>query len=188
VNISRQSESWDEAFLSQDFSSRQLEVMKNMNIRYECLDARDDFHAQMKKGTTSMPAWAEAGRRIPDGLNLSPSPIQPQTPAVVGLDTGALSSSSFLPNNVRVVDKSYMSRSFSSKVWQQTTQDVSKQFKLNEEQDRAFRIVANHACSPDSDQLKMNIAGMAGTIHYRCANRERCCFTTGFNISLCIRY
>ena len=26
-----------------------------------------------------------------------------------------------------------------------------------------FRIVANHACSPDSDQLKMNIAGMAGT-------------------------
>ena len=24
-------------------------------------------------------------------------------------------------------------------------------------------IVANHACSPDSDQLKMNIAGMAGT-------------------------
>ncbi|KAF8238321.1 hypothetical protein L208DRAFT_1242974, partial [Tricholoma matsutake] len=24
-------------------------------------------------------------------------------------------------------------------------------------------IIANHACSPDSDQLKMNIAGMVGT-------------------------
>jgi hypothetical protein len=36
-------------------------------------------------------------------------------------------------------------------------------FHLNKEQDRAFRIVANHACSPNSDQLKMNIAGMAGT-------------------------
>lgn len=34
---------------------------------------------------------------------------------------------------------------------------------LNIEQDRIFWIVANHAHSPDSDPLKMNIAGMAGT-------------------------
>ena len=245
LDLRRQTESWDEAFLSQEFSSRQLEVMKNMNIRYECLDARDDFHAQMKKGATSMPSWAEPGSEIfddldqmaindainiptgsdeysispiigrsermrtelmtdvrrmllslgwtnrnaellPDGLNLSPNPIEPQTPAQwkaavsnkraqileerarnlpadVGLDTAAHSSSTFVPNEVRVVNKSYMSRSFSSKAWQQTTQDVSKLFHLNQEQDRAFRIVANHACSPDSDQLKMNIAGMAGT-------------------------
>ncbi|KAF8240664.1 hypothetical protein L208DRAFT_1231542, partial [Tricholoma matsutake] len=27
----------------------------------------------------------------------------------------------------------------------------------------AFRVVDNHACSPDSRQLKMNITGMAGT-------------------------
>ena len=243
LDLRLRSETWDEAFLSHNFSSRQLEVMKNMNIRYECLDARDDFHAQMKKGTTSMPSWAEAGSEIfddldqiaindginalttldehsispitgksermctelmtdvrrmlvslgwtdcnadllPDGLNLSPSPIHPQTPAEwkaavsnkraeileerarnlpanAGLDTAT--STSFVPNDVRVVDKSYMSRSFSSKAWDQTTKDVSKQFHLNEEQDRAFRIVANHACSPDSDQLKMNIAGMAGT-------------------------
>ena len=38
LDLRCQSESWDEAFLSHDFSSRQLEVMKNMNIRYECLD------------------------------------------------------------------------------------------------------------------------------------------------------
>ena len=245
LDLRRQTESWDEAFLSQEFSSRQLEVMKNMNIRYECLDARDDFHSQMKKGATSMPSRAEPGSEIfddldqvtindainiptgsdehyispimgksermrtglmtdvrrmllslgwtnrnaellPDCLNLSPDPIQPQTPAQwkaavsnkraqileerarnlpanVGQGTAAHSSSSFVPNNVRVVDKSCMSRSFSSKVWQQTTEDVSNLFHLNEEQDRAFRIVANHACSPDSDQLKMNIAGMAGT-------------------------
>ena len=83
-------------------------------------------------------------------------------PANVGLDTKTLSSTSFVPNDVRVVNKSYMSRLFSSKEWQQTTQDVSKLYHLNKEQDHAFRIVANHACSPDSDQLKMNIAGMAG--------------------------
>ena len=247
LDLRSPSESWDEAFQSHNFSSRQLEVMKNMNIRYECLDARDDFHAQMKKGNTSMPSRAESGTEIfedldqmaiddsinlqtasgldehsispiigksermrtglmtdvrrmlaslgwtnhnadllPDGLNLSREPIRPQTPAHwksavsnkraqileerarnlptnVGLDTKALSSSSFTPNDVRVVNKSYLSRSFLSKEWEQTTKDVSKQFQLNEEQDRAFRIVANHACSPDSDQLKMNIGGMGGT-------------------------
>ena len=244
LDLRWQSESWDEAFLSYEFSSRQLEVMTNMNIRYECLDARDNFHAQTKKGTTLMPSWAELGTKIfndldqmviddainvlttsdehsisqvvgksertrtelmtdvrrmlvslgwtnqnadllPDGLNLSPDPIQSQTsaqwkaavsnkcaeilkerarnlPANVGLGA-ALSSGSFIPNDVHVVNKSYMSCSFSSKAWQQTNQDVSKQFHLNQEQDQAFRIVANHVCSPDSDQLKMNIARMAGT-------------------------
>ena len=50
-----QTNSWDEAFLSHEFSAHQLELMKNMNIRYEFLDARDDFHAQMKKGSMVMP-------------------------------------------------------------------------------------------------------------------------------------
>ena len=81
---------------------------------------------------------------LPDGLNLSPSPIQLQTPGEwkaavsnkraeileeracnlppnTGLDTAVLSSSSFVPNDVRVVDKSSMSRSFSSKEWEKTT-------------------------------------------------------------------
>ena len=56
-----------------------------------------------------------------------------------------------------------MSRSFVSKEWQQTIADVSTHFSLNQEQDRAFHIVANHACCPDSDQLKMNIGRMSGT-------------------------
>ncbi len=36
-------------------------------------------------------------------------------------------------------------------------------FSLNEEQERAFRLVANHSTSPYNDQLKMYIAGMGGT-------------------------
>ena len=55
-----------------------------------------------------------------------------------------------------------MSQSFVSKQSQETINSVSLRFELNKEQDRAFRIVANHACSPDSNQLKMSIAGMAG--------------------------
>ena len=61
--------SWDEAFTSHDFSTRHLELMKNMNIRYECLDARDDFHSQMKKGCSVMPSWAESDSRIFDDLD-----------------------------------------------------------------------------------------------------------------------
>ena len=245
LDLRCKSNSWDEAFLSYEFSARQLEVMKNMNIRYECLDSRDDFHAQMKRGTEAMPSWAESDSRVfddldqmaiddainmpteldeysispivgkserartqlmsdirrtlvslgwtdrnagllPDDLNISPDPIQLQPSALwkaavsqkraeiieerarhlpPNVDSGAapVSSSSFVPNEVRIVNKSYLSHSFSSKEWDQTIENVSNQFNLNKEQDRAFRIVANHACSTDSDQLKMNIAGMAGT-------------------------
>ena len=31
-------------------NTRRLDIMKYFNVRYECLDARDDYAAQMKKG------------------------------------------------------------------------------------------------------------------------------------------
>ena len=43
-------ESWEDAFKIYKFNVRQLEIMKYFNVRYECLDARDDHAAQMKKG------------------------------------------------------------------------------------------------------------------------------------------
>ncbi|KAF9458815.1 hypothetical protein BDZ94DRAFT_1330866, partial [Collybia nuda] len=49
--------SWDESFQKFEFSKRSLKIMSNLNIRYECLDARDDFHAQMKKGGVTFPNW-----------------------------------------------------------------------------------------------------------------------------------
>ena len=41
---------WDEEFNRYKFTTRQNQLMQNFNIRYECLDARDDYRAQMKKG------------------------------------------------------------------------------------------------------------------------------------------
>src|ERR1700678_3121888 len=38
-----QTVSWDEEFISHNFSDSELTIMKNLNIRYECLDARDDY-------------------------------------------------------------------------------------------------------------------------------------------------
>ena len=60
--------------------------MKNMNIRYECLDACDDFHAQMQKGASMLPGWAEQGSgnfedldqlAIDDAINLPPEYSRP---------------------------------------------------------------------------------------------------------------
>ena len=216
--------SWDETFLSHPFLAHQLDLMKNMNIRYECLDSRDDFHAQMKKGMTMIPGqWdkrdgqlfqdldqmaiddavnglvsAEStnfddfsispnvGRRdrarteimtdmrrllsalgwvdreptlLPDGWNPDPEPIDSEQtpaqwraivtdkrmeileerarhrPANSSIGTG---TASFTPNDVRVVDKSYMSQLFVSKQSQETINSVSIQFSLNKEQDHAF--------------------------------------------------
>jgi hypothetical protein len=41
--------SWGDSFKDFEFTVRQVEIMKFMNIRYECNDARDDFTAIRKK-------------------------------------------------------------------------------------------------------------------------------------------
>ncbi|KAG5220667.1 ATP-dependent DNA helicase [Salix suchowensis] len=43
---------WDEAFLDQEFSIAHTKLMNNFNLRYECLDAKDDFRTEMKTGTS----------------------------------------------------------------------------------------------------------------------------------------
>jgi len=40
---------WDEEFREQSFSEEENRYMCNFNVRYECLDARDDYRAQLKK-------------------------------------------------------------------------------------------------------------------------------------------
>jgi hypothetical protein len=42
-------DTWDKSFTKHEFSKRQMEVMKYFNVRYECLDARDDYSAKRDK-------------------------------------------------------------------------------------------------------------------------------------------
>ena len=58
-NLKSDTETWEDAFEKHSFLQHDKEVMKNANICYECLDSLDDFHAQMKKGTVTMPKWAD---------------------------------------------------------------------------------------------------------------------------------
>ncbi|KZW03467.1 hypothetical protein EXIGLDRAFT_600391, partial [Exidia glandulosa HHB12029] len=39
-------QSWESAFESHTFAQRQIDIMDNFNLRYECLDARDDYRTQ----------------------------------------------------------------------------------------------------------------------------------------------
>lgn len=47
-NLKEQTESWDGAFNKCCFTIQSKKLMCNINIHYECLDAQNDFHAQMK--------------------------------------------------------------------------------------------------------------------------------------------
>ena len=48
LDLKAKDEQWTDAFSIHNFTERQNEIMKNLNIRYECMDARDDYRSQMK--------------------------------------------------------------------------------------------------------------------------------------------
>ena len=53
-------------------------------------------------------------------------------------------------NNVQIVNRSYLQKDFKTQsvVAQKLIEDVIEEFELNFDQERAFRIVANHAVTP----------------------------------------
>jgi hypothetical protein len=245
IDLKCPDQDWDCAFSTHRFSSRHRDILVNMNIRYECLDAKDDFHAQMRKGGVGIGSWEDIdaeviqdmdqtgvdinvpfdvtydpddassvkGKRarardvmmaamkdtmqglgwtecmpelLPENFELVPPPLgitkngaawkaavaqkraeilEKRSRHMPPIANSAMcaANSSFVPDDVRIVDKSYLSNTFVSKDWLMSIENISTTFSLNKEQTRAFRIVANHACSTDSEQLKMYIGGMAGT-------------------------
>jgi len=74
-------------------------------------------------------------------------------------------STNFKPNQVEVVDKSYIDKMFkpASKFDEQLITACIDKFILNSEQERAFCIIANHSVSDISQKLKMYLGGMGGT-------------------------
>ena len=64
---------------------------------------------------------------------------------------------------VKIVDKSYLEKGFYIEGVSRVVTDTVKKFSLNTEEEWAFRIIANHAISKDSEQLCMYLGGMGGT-------------------------
>ena len=48
---------WDETFATHTFTDRQEQIMRNFNIRYECLDQKDDYLSELRKEATVVPDW-----------------------------------------------------------------------------------------------------------------------------------
>ena len=71
-DLKQEPETWDEAFTKYQFSEFHKQLMNNFNIRYECLDARDDYRAQMKKGSAPLfhSSW--------DDLDANHDPLEPE--------------------------------------------------------------------------------------------------------------
>jgi PIF1-like helicase len=74
-------------------------------------------------------------------------------------------STNFIEYEVAIIDQSYLKKDFKAKEKeaQNVINNTVNQFNLNIEQERAFRIVANHAVTPQAEQLKMYLGGMGGT-------------------------
>ncbi|KAH7903869.1 hypothetical protein BJ138DRAFT_1019943, partial [Hygrophoropsis aurantiaca] len=242
---------WNEQFKVQVFTKRQKDVMGFFNVRYECLDARDDYSAQLRADAMKPPMGEWAGdlqEWEADDEWLDSDPTFPLFDADCIIDTsstgrlttkwnydkamiqqtlqscGWLSQSSGIcqlpeiekfhvsndilssdwkalvkklkeqaletklahmtksndrrlvpenhaaikddnTNNVRIVDSSYLLRSFRPKLKkdQDLIDNIINKYSMNEEQERAFRIIANHATMDCPDQLRMHLGGMAGT-------------------------
>jgi hypothetical protein len=235
-SLKQPDETWSEAYEQYKFSPRHRTLMKNFQIRYECMDARDDFHNQMRKKQQSnkLPSFVDPNyyddfemddidafqfahahdndetilltgskkyQQLLDNIDAyrmslqergwttpSGQPIMEETGTVPrkyginwkeivqskrtevaaqrlagrsgGLRPRMLQST---PNQVKVVNKDWILRTFSPPDTLPDLIATIKEFDLNEEQERAFRLVANHACCKLPSQLKMYIGGMGGT-------------------------
>jgi len=236
--IKNASMTWEVAFDAYRFTTRQKQLMCNFNLRYECLDARDDFHAQLKKKQlqTRTP-WLNGGDsdddsdtdfvRIPPtgridqgfhGKAYTTSLRMMNSISTILAKAGWLDQCTELPRNayvklcpeqipgsswsnivknrclaifrlkfasyvppvdiddasggnikhvrlVRVLHAEYFRKDFKSKEME-TNQLIDVTillFSLNNEQERAFRIIANHSSEPATEQLKMHLGGMGGT-------------------------
>jgi hypothetical protein len=237
--LKEENETWDQAFVSYRFNDRDKEIMNNFNLRYECLDARDDYHSALKKknrkfglhnsnnvndtifdsdsdvseddqyntladgsyeevgpvhlktlrdmqqaeSIVRQAGWLKKCSGNLDAINTDPIEVEDMlssewTSLVKEARASALKkkqanipniSESVVANklrdNVEIVDADYFKYNFKAKkeLDNKIVNDVVREFKLNKEQLRAFKIIANHSNCVAPEQLKMYLGGMRGT-------------------------
>ena len=259
---------WDEEFREHSFSEEENHYMRNFNVRYECLDVRDNYRAQLKKaGDAIIGSWDGGnGKEVhdddfqgvnPDNIEFEDAPIDPldsgpnhkrrmremgtvvqmmtsigwadpifpiveQLPTsftpkktitgvaweqeieklkqkvqnkknehniipghVDDLQGSATLHKPHLANIVKARDKSYLDQKFYVDGASDIIDSTVKEFSLNKEQEHTFQIIANHAVSLNSEQLRMYLGGMGGTgklqvikalSHFFTARKEAHCF------------
>lgn len=260
-NLKLPSESWEMVMENHKFTTCEMELMDFFQLRYECLDARDDYRAQLQKGELqeeanlpfdvrevaklsddmqgffddadeeTMQLMADAGfkesidddldeinshgRKVNADMQTATTILQTSGALEPGINNqtgipdfadqiqtgGTIPASQWkqalankrlalleeqnhqmmeraqekkkakihIPDDMvdetKVVDKSYLCKSFKAKQAEDQARinNIAEEFTLNEEQERAYRIIANHATEDSGEQLKMYLGGMAGT-------------------------
>jgi hypothetical protein len=240
-------EKWEDLFSATRFKPEYAKLMQNFNIRYECLDERDDYHAIMKQKAKQarLGGWGENDdseddddlnellqsltddsdvlaalqtkgsttkrheRELNDAEHLMNSmnfvkniapvaypmleyvyntikastwksvvreakervtkdrqrTIPVGTVNTLGSDATVQNPATSEPGDVKILDISYLTRDFKAKKQQEQDMidSLVDKHTLNEEQEKAFRIVANHISSTDVPPLRMYLGGMGGT-------------------------
>ncbi|KAJ7705903.1 hypothetical protein B0H16DRAFT_1271885, partial [Mycena metata] len=240
---------WDQTFREHAFTERQLELLSNFNVRYECNDARDDHYANLRKkmaeaqaGFTSHFAYryvgdhdetrddlddsaygledaddsdddggeedvgpitmrllreasemkniVSAGGWLRDAENHEFDTPDRVLPAhrprstwakIVKAQRAELIANKMLNmppvedlinkrrhmtnNGIQILESTYFHPRSPLDVaaCKILNNDIITSFDLNEEQTRAFMIVANHASEPQKSPLRMYLGGMGGT-------------------------
>ena len=244
LDLKTSEKSWDDTFTEHAFTAREKQLMRNFNIKYECLDAKDDFNAKLKAGInlndSVISNWdasndnddndgditseqdpftssveyeveklckSELSRQkeaamIKDVLrrtgwldnvhgsakDIDTQPVVPKKDLTSAmwktlvqnkkqeiheLTVASKQSNSnnascdhahnLTPDVVKVIDKAYLEKKCHTTKHNASIDKVCREFELNEEQERAFKIIANHIVMPGSEPLKMYIGGMGGT-------------------------
>ncbi|PPR07084.1 hypothetical protein CVT24_010921 [Panaeolus cyanescens] len=241
VDLKPSTLSWDDAFNEHAFTKREIDLMANFNVKYECYDAKDDFYAMREHLREGIPegvdpdddngayldvveggdmdfddsipepgaltqamkiqtktaledltsaGWANAVPRpitepMPtmtlnidetmtsadwtNIINVEKKRIAAERLASLKLFTSSYGSlfdgSGEIMNDVYVVPGSYISRNFVPAIENDANiiNSIVAENGLNVEQERAFRIVANHSTCIGEKQLLMYLGGMGGT-------------------------
>ncbi|KAK0235583.1 hypothetical protein EDD85DRAFT_791055 [Armillaria nabsnona] len=247
---------WDAAFEAYSFSETHSHIIANLNLRYECLDVRDDYRAELiQEAEAEIPAWMDGNTYLeltadgdqqlvledmteygidPDLLSnknkhgrhhkmrerqatvirnlMGParckwSAVDPRIASIkhneplseqvadrspsdwkaavdrtkadllesrrtqdVAVQQSKPKCSQHYIDQVEVVRKCHLMHSQHDDTEELVVSWVKEEYVLNEEQQRAFRIVTQHADNPATDQLTMYIGGMGGTGKMRVLN------------------
>lgn len=127
IDLRNVDQSWDMAFNEFDFTKIQTRYMRNFNVRYECLDARDDYRAQMKKDITVTGSWVnDDGLEVDDEFHdINPPDLQLDDTPYQPLESGPI-------NKKRAQEMNYVKRLMSGMGWTDPIEDnpnLSMSFK-----------------------------------------------------------
>ena len=92
IDLKGADQTWDTSFQAFEFTSQQRRYMLNFNVRYECLDARDSYRAQMKSSDSIVGSWDDENKNeVDDELHgASPPDVEPDDTPFDPLTSGPI--------------------------------------------------------------------------------------------------